>query len=520
MTKKINPNTPIIIGVGQVTEPNIPQGAKFSSAYDLAAEAARRAIANAHSTTPLAPHIDALTAIRLFEDSTRKVAIVNNPLGCSNNVPGSIAERLNITPRELIYAAVGGQTPQRLVNEFSERIFRGENHCALITGAEAIANIKYAIRNGIEADWHETIDEKFEDRWLKNNADNMVSDYEMAHGLFLPVQAYPLFENFYRHKLGHSITRHREFMAQLFAPFTKVAANNQYAQFPTELSAEFLATPAAENYLLSEPYLKWFVAQDSVNQGAAVLLASVGLARELGIPEEKWVYLHGYADVDDVNVVDREDLSVSHAQKLACTHALSAAGKAINEIDHLDIYSCFPIAVTSACNALDIDPFSRALTLTGGLPFFGGPGNNYSMHAIAELVETLRHSPNGSGMIVANGGYLSKHSAGIYSTSAPDAWQPIDNTPAKRAMKNYPKAAVIEQAKGKGSIESYVAAYQRGKAEVGYVFGRTDGKAERFIAKVKLGDESTLEQLFAQDPIGAPIAVSNNEGINYFTFES
>ena len=308
-------------------------------------------------------------------------------------------------------------------------------------------------------------------------------------------------------------------MARLFAPFTTVAANNPYAQFPSELSEEFLATPSAGNYLLSEPYLKWFVAQDAVNQGAAVVLSSVGLARELGVPEDKWIYLHGYADVDDVNVVDRADLSVSHAQKLACEHALAAAGKSILEIDLLDLYSCFPVAVTSACSALGIEPFSRPLTLTGGLPFFGGPGNNYSMHAIAEVVEQLRKAPQSTGMIVANGGYLSKHSVGIYSASVPKEWQPCDSSVTNGAMHEHPKATVIERAQGHGTIESYVAAYHRGVPKAAYVFAKTVNH-ERFIAKIRDCDEANLKQLFDQDPLGFPISVNHENGINYFQFGS
>lgn len=517
MTPDIPANTPIIIGVGQVQEPSTPKGENFSSGIDLAAEAARRAIANTATTSTIEKHIDALTAIRFFEDSARKIAIVSNPLGASNNVPGSIARRLNINPADLIYAAVGGQTPQRLINEFSERIHRGENNCVVITGAEAIANIKYAVRNGVEANWHETIEQECEDRWLKNNADNMVSDYEMAHGLFLPVQAYPLFENKYRRQLEHTIDGHREFMARLFSPFSKVAASNPYAQFPLERTEEYLANPSADNYLLSEPYLKWFVAQDAVNQGAAVVLSSVGLARELGIPEEKWIYLHAYADLDDTNVVEREDLTVSHAQKLACEHALATADITIEDIEYLDIYSCFPIAVTSACSALGIDPFSRSLTLTGGLPFFGGPGNNYSMHAIAEIVERLRKNPTSNGMIIANGGYLSKHSVGIYSAAAPEHWRVCDSSEIKNAMTKYPKAKVIETPQGGGSIESYVATYQRGNPKLAYIFARNSNN-ERFIAKVKDGDSTTLKRMFDEDPIGNPITVSTEDGCNYFEF--
>ena len=517
MTTPVADNTPIIIGAGQVVEHSPPPSGTCSSAYDLAALAAQRAIDNAASAQAIAPRIDALTCIRLFEDSTRKIAIVSNPLGASNNVPGSIASRLNISPRTLVYAAVGGQTPQRLVNEFCARIYAGENSCALITGAEAIANIKFAVRNGLELDWNETVAGDFEDRWAHNNADNMVSDYEMAHGLFLPVQAYPLFENYHRHNMGADVAAHRRKMATLFAPFTKVAASNPYAQFPSELSEDFLATPSADNYLLSEPYTKWFVAQDAVNQGAAVLLRSVGVARELGIPEEKWVFLHGYADADDLNVVERPDLAVSHAQRLVCQHTLDVAGKNIEEIDHLDIYSCFPIAVTSACAALGIESHTRQLTLTGGLPFFGGPGNNYSMHAIAEIVEKTRQRPGSWGMLIANGGYLSKHSAGVYSTTPTPSWHPISSDGLAQTMQEAERVKVIEHADGEAQIETYVAAYRKNRPDLGYVFAR-DGAGSRAIAKIRTGDETNLRQLFEHEPIGRKIIIEHEDGINYFRF--
>lgn len=55
--------------------------------------------------------------------------------------------------------------------------------------------------------------------------------------------------------------------------------------------------------------------------------------------------------------------------------------------------------------------------MTGGLPFFGGPGNNRSMRAIATMVSLLRARPGGYGLVTANGGLLSRHATGIYSTT-------------------------------------------------------------------------------------------------------
>ena len=520
MTKLLD-NTPIIVGVGQCVSRETPTPENVLSALDLAGEAGRRAITNAGATVDIRNEIDVLTVSRLFEDSTRKVAIVTNPFGGTNNVPGSIARRIGINPKENIYCAVGGQTPQRLINKYSQSIHRGETSCVMILGAEAIANIKHATRNGFDVDWNEEIDEEFTDLWPKNNADKMVSDYEMAHGLFLPVQAYPLFENVWRSKSGHSREQHRQVMGKLFSSFTKVAAANQYSQFPTERSVDYLATPAEENYLLSEPYTKWMVAQDAVNQGAAVLLTSVGKARQWGIPESQWVSLHGSGDCDDVNVVDRPDLSVSYAQNLAVGRALESAEKSIGDIAHIDAYSCFPIAVLSACIAMGLDPATdRPLTLTGGLPFFGGPGNNYSMHAIAEAVDCVRAHKGTFALVIANGGYLSKHSAGVYGPVTAGQWRSADSSDLKQQLDDHGQAPVTQSPSGAAVIETYVATYQRRVPTVGYVMGRQASDGSRFLARVDDGDGETMATLFDSDPLGRSITVNGDNDVNTFQFNT
>ena len=518
---KVNDNTPIIVGIGQSVSRETPTPQNTVSALDLAGEAGRHAIADTDASIDFSTEIDVMTVSRLFEDSTRKVAIVSNPFGGSNNVPGSIAQRIGIVPKENIYCAVGGQTPQRLVNQMSERIHRGEIGCALLLGAEAIANIKHATRNGFDLDWNEEIDEDFTDLWPKKNADNMVSEYEMAHGLFLPVQAYPLFENVWRHKFGHGIAEHRQVMGKLFASFTKVAAANKYAQFPVERSVNYLATPTADNYLLSEPYTKWMVAQDAVNQGAAVLLTSVAKAREWGIPESRWVSLLGSGDCDDINVIERPDLSVSYAQNLAVGRALESSEKSIDEIAHIDAYSCFPIAVLSACTAMGIDPVTdRQLTLTGGLPFFGGPGNNYSMHGIAEAVSRVRTVPGSHALVIANGGYLSKHSAGVYGPVPTGDWRASDSSDLKQHLEDNGRAVVTESPNGRGVIESYVAAYARRKPGTAYVIGRQTENDQRFLATVAPEDDETMATLFNSDPMGRAITVDGSGEVNSFRFAS
>lgn len=507
-------STPILVGGAQYVDRNAPSPATSLSPADMAAEVARRALADAGASGDLAARVDVLAVARLFEHSVRDTVMWPNPFGCSNNMPWSVARRLGIRPRRAVYAEVGGETPQRLVNQLAEDIHAGTVRAAVLTGAEALATIRNARRAGVELDWHEEVDGEFEDLWPD---DPMASAYETAHGITFPIQVYCLFEQALRAELGLSQGAYRERIGRIFAPFSAVAAANPYAQFPDARSAAFIATPSAENFLLCEPYTKWMVAQDAVNQAAAVVMTSVGQARELGIPESHWVYLRAYADVDELPVVRRPRLAGSHAQGLALGRALADAGIEIDDIAQIDLYSCFPVAVTSACEHLGIDPEGgRALTLTGGLPYFGGPGNNYSLHAIAEVVARLRGDGAEHALIAANGGYLSKHSVGIYAAQPGAAWQPRSSAAERRAVKAASDIVVAEVAEGAGRIESYAAVYARGEPSGGYIVGRLAADERRFLAVMEPDSEAARALLFGEQPIGMPVQVRHAEGINYF----
>ncbi|MEX2480001.1 MAG: acetyl-CoA acetyltransferase [Gammaproteobacteria bacterium] len=507
-------STPILVGAGQYVERDPPVPGRSLSPADMNAEAARRALAHAGASGDLAAVIDVLAVARLFEHSVRDTVMWPNPFGCSDNMPGSVARRLDIDPRRKIYAEVGGETPQRLVNQMAEAIHAGEVRAALLSGAEALATIRQAQRSGVSFDWNETVEGEYEDLWPEAP---MTSPYEFRHGITFPIQVYCLFEQLRRHELGLTLDAYRERIGRVLAPFATVAAANPYAQFPEERSADFIATPSPANFQLCEPYNKWMVAQDAVNQGAAVVMTSVGVARSLGIPEANWVYLRAYADVDDRLVVERPRLATSEAQGLALRRVLDDSGLGVADLTHIDLYSCFPIAVTAACEYLGIDPEAgRALTVTGGLPFFGGPGNNYSLHGIAEVVVRLRGEPQAHALVAANGGYLSKHSVGIYSGQLQEAWQ-LRSSAAERAAMQQPSGVVVaEVAEGAARIESYAAVYARGKPSGGYIVGRLQADDRRFLAVIEPDSDTARSRLFEAEPIGSPVTVRHADGMNYF----
>ena len=507
-------HTPILVGAGQYVDRAPPTLEHSLAPVDIAAEAAHRALDHAGAVGDLRAMVDVLAVARLFEHSVRDRVLWPNPFGGPNNLPRAVAQRIGVKPRRALYSEVGGETPQRLVNQMAEAIHAGEIRAAVVTGGEALATIRKATRAGLQFDWREEVNGDFEDLWPDGE---MISDYEARHGLAYPIRVYCLFEQVLRHELKLSREQYRARIGQVFAPFSAVAAGNRYAQFPEVRSAHEIATASSANFELCEPYTKWMVAQDAVNQGAAVVLTSVALARELGIPETHWVYLRAYADVDDQVILNRPRLATSHAQALALKRALDDSKLAIADIPLIDLYSCFPIAVTSACETLGIDPTGpTALTLTGGLPFFGGPGNNYSLHAIAEVVARLRHLPGAHALVAANGGYLSKHSVGIYSSALNEPWQPRSSAAERTAAKRPTEVTVVERTEGLAVIESYAADHGKGDQAGGYIVGRLQADNRRFVACMQPGSDAARALLFSADPIGTPVRVSSVEGLNYF----
>lgn len=489
---EIDPRTPILIGVGQAAERIDDADFQGLSPIDFAVEAARAASADTGAEpSAVIEAIDTIAATRQFESST---PIAQAPLGKSTKYPLSVAGRLGATPRRAVLEVVGGQSPQHLVNEFSREILAGRSDTVLLAGAEAISTVRHFEKAEEKPDWSddpEDADGVFEDRGF--GLKGLVTMAEVAHGLATPALQYGILENARRAKLGQSRADYALAMGELFAPLTKVAAANPYSAAPEEHSAETLSTVTESNRLIADPYPKYLVARDQVNQAAAVLMTSVETARQLGIPEEKWVFLQGQADLREADLFQRADLGEAPSAPAAVNHALDVAETSLDDIDFFDFYSCFPIAVANITETLGLSPEDpRGLTLTGGLPYFGGAGNNYSTHAIAEAVNRVRERPGSRALVSANGGLLSKTSVGIYSTT-PSPLRPDDSASLQREIDAAPAPETVAHPNGWATIETYTVNYTR-KGDIGIVIGRlADGR--RFLSQVAKGDDELMAAL-------------------------
>lgn len=438
----LDPRTPVIVGAGQVTQRAEPADAL--EPVDLIAEAARLAAEDAGAP-----------ALLRAVESVRTVALLSwryvDPAAL-------VAQRIGATPRETAVSTMGGNSPQTLVNKTSLAILRGELDVALLGGAEAWRTRMALRKSDAKPDWT-TEPAGTAPATVLGDELPMNGPGETARGIVMPVQIYPMFECALRAAAGRTWTEHRDHIARLWARFSEVAADNPFAWVQEPRSVEDIRDPSPENRMVGFPYTKLLNSNNDVDQSAALLLCSVEAARRFGVPEDRWVFPWSGTDAHDTPFVsNRVDLHSSPAMRVAGRRVLELVDLGVDDVAHLDIYSCFTSAVQIAADEIGI-PIDRQLTVTGGLTFAGGPWNDYVMHAIATMVGLLRDDPETVGLCTANGGYVTKHAFGVYSARPPAQdfqWQ--DCQEEVDAVGQRPAA---DDHEGDVTVEAYTVVHER-----------------------------------------------------------
>ena len=413
--------TPVLIGGGQAMLRARVEGDKVlgPSPLDLMQQSVAAAWKDA-GIEAANDQVDALGLTRLAMDTIANGEDRNSQYA---NFPGALAEKIGASAdAKLLLTEGGGSSPQKLINILAERIARGELSCAVAAGAEALDTQTKRYRQGVSPQWEDAECGSQRPAWENTGSPRASgTDHERKHKLVAPVNCYPLYAHGLAARDGQNSAEHRRQCAELFAGFSKVAASNPFSWFPQERSAQEIAEVTEANRMIGLPYTKYLNAVMQVNQGAAVLICSYRKAMELGVSKDKVVFLHGCAEASEIwNQTERVDFISSPAIRSAASKALEIADIGPGKLRYLDIYSCFPCAVQIACAEIGLEPRTGdQLTLTGGLPYFGGAGNNYALHGVVEMLKRLRADPGSYGLVNANGWYLTKHAVGIYSHHGP-----------------------------------------------------------------------------------------------------
>ena len=428
----IPPRTPVLVGAGQFKQrPENPVEALEPVAMMAEAVAAADDDAGAPGLASRATHTWAVKGAWPYGDPA---ALLNERFGAVGTTGLSTD---------------GGNTPQSLVNLACARIAAGEADVVVIAGAEGIWSRRRARRAGERIPYTDqadaTPDERLGKDVMMNNA------IEAERGVRDPINLYPVFESAFRASRGESMDEHRDRVAAMWEKFNEAAVANPYAWVRTPMSAEEIRNPSATNRLVGFPYTKSMNSNWDLDLAAALIVCSAEAAAAAGVPADRWVFPHAGTDGRDTDFVsNRGDLHSSPAIRVAGRRAMELAGVGPDDVEHVDLYSCFPSAVQISATELGLG-LDRDLTLTGGLTFAGGPLNNYVTHSIAAMAGVLRENPGSIGLCSANGGYLTKHAFGVYSTEPPadgfrhqDCQEEIDRFPSVDLDADYTGDATIE----------------------------------------------------------------------------
>jgi acetyl-CoA C-acetyltransferase len=495
----VDPRTPVIVGVGQVNQ-RTDDGDPPGEPIDLIEAAARAAELDSRASGVLA----ALESVRIV-----------SMLSWRYYDPGAlVADRLGADVRHTMYSGAGGNTPQALVNRTATDIAAGHVDIVLIGGAEAWRTRMSFRATGEKPVW--TSQDASEQPTETFGGDlQMMDPRELARGIALPVQVYPMFEQALRGKVGRSLDDHTVLVSELWARFSEVAAGNPAAWIQRKYTAEEIRTVTADNRMIGFPYPKLMNSNNAVEQGAVLLMCSADAAARLGVPRERWVFPHAGTDAHDTySVSERGDMHSSPAIRVAGARALSLAGVGIDDVAHVDIYSCFPSAVQIAADELrlPVHDDTRPLTVTGGLSFAGGPWNNYVTHAIAAMAGVLRDDPGSVGVCTANGGFLTKHAIGVYSTEPPASgfrWEDVqDQVDAVASVRS-----AVGEADGPVTIETWTVMHDReGAPENGFAAARLDDGTRAWGTTQ---DPDVLKAMTVEDFIGKPAHLSTDGQLTF-----
>ncbi len=478
-------STPVLVGISHL-EQRFQDFATAKEPVELMIDAVKAAAEDAGSSELLnATSVRVIKGIWGYQNPAKAVA---QAIGCPN--------------AQTALSPFGGNFVQSVLNVSALDIQSGAHDVIILTGAECGNTQAKAAKASHDLGWAELPGTP--DLQIGEEKD-MRHDAERAIRLGRPIQIYPIMETALRSELGMGVDEHMRHISELWAGFSAVAANNPNAWIRDAKTAEEIRTISTINRPVSFPYPKFLNSNSAVDQAAALILCSEEKAKALGIAREKWIYPWAGSDAQDhFHFSTRDNLHSSPAIRLAGKKCLEMSDMNVDDIDLVDVYSCFPVAVQIASRELGLNT-SKPLTVTGGLTWAGGPLNNYVMHSIVRMAQLLREKPGQKGMITANGGYITKHAFGTYSTDRPE--QPFQHANLQDQVDALPKREVVMNNTGQGVVEGYSVMYGPKGLDKAFVATRLpDGRR----AWGTSNDADVLQSMTTEEFVGRPVTLTDS----------
>ena len=473
---------PVIVGVGQHTQ-RTNDGEPVLEPAVLIAEAARRALDDAGK------QLHRVGSVRLLQ-SRSAVGYRNAPL--------LAAEFAGVRADEYLIVEGGGESPGAALLAAADAISSGAHDSVLLLAGEAWNSHMRARRSGTSMPLTQQASDVSPPA-KQGSMIEFVHPAERELGIERPIQEYPLFEQSLRAARGRSVVDHQEHLGRFLARMSAAAQKNPYAWDRSVHSAEEIATPSASNRMVGSPYTKLMVSNEQVDMAAAMLVTSAEWADAHGVARDRWVFPLAAARGEAPLISNRFALHESVLVRAVGGEVQRLGGRPCTDAAHIDLYSCFPSAVQIQAAELRLDD-SKPLSVTGGMPFSGGPWFGYSMHAFAAVVEALRSEPGSLGLVGANGGAMSKLVLTLLSTQPTEFFR---HCSAQKSIDAAPRREVAIHYRGAATVESATVMHGRGGVpEQGIVAALLpDGRRAWGIVR----DSSQVAAMLHEDVLGAPV---------------
>jgi acetyl-CoA C-acetyltransferase len=490
-----DPRSPCLIGVARHTwhPADVPDGAP--EPLDMWEQMARAAAEDALGGSGTAELLGTLQSIDVVYSQSWQY----------DDPAARLAERLGATPARGNYSGIGGTIPEVLADDVAAHMLAGDLDLALIVGAEALATVRRLTKAGQEPQWSFAPDTPQPFPMTLNFYPS-----EISHSVFQAFLTFALFDNARRAHLGRSPAGHRAALGRVLAPLTEVAAASPHAWFPIARSPAEIITATPDNRMVAYPYTKLMTSIMDVDMAAGLLLATAEKADALGVADDRRVYLRGWGYAEDPeHVGDHLELFRSPGMQVASQAALAGAGIGIDQVAHLDLYSCFASSICFALDALGLaeDDHHPRVTETGGLPYHGGPGSNYMTHSLAAMAEALRADPGSFGLTSGVGMHMQKHAFGLWST-APG---PVTPPPA-RATTAWPKL-IDDVAEGAATVATFSVLHGRDGEPASALLVCDLPGGRRAYATLD-GGPLAFEEIERDELIGRQVSLTSSDGVN------
>ncbi|MEO1968525.1 MAG: acetyl-CoA acetyltransferase [Sphingomonadaceae bacterium] len=488
---------PVIVGVGQVNDrPETPQDGL--DPVGLMAEALRRADRDTGGD---------------WLDRCDSLAVVSQLAWPQlNPLDGTLADTLGIAPAHREQTPMpNGDSPIRLLHEAANRIGAGEASVCVVVGGEAL-------RTAGQLAALQPREDASKPNALRDATHRVRKGYAQSHGLVVPVDVYPLYENAGRAARGETLAEGQAESGNLWAGMSRVAVGCEHAWLRKPATAEEIVTPSTSNRSIAFPYTKLQVANASVNQGAGFIVTSFAEAKRRGVAEERLVFIgHGAAAHESENFLERDGFAASPSLAVSIERTLALNGVTADELDLVELYSCFPCVPKMARRVLGW-PLDKPITVFGGLTFGGGPIGNYMSHAVCCMVEQVRdqQGPNQAirGLLFANGGYATHNHTILLSSEPTGAAFPQDfDYQAEADARRGPIPELDRSYTGSATIETYTVHYARdGSPKLATIVARTP-KGDRTLAVVPGKDTPLIEWLTSgeHEPVSTPGRIARSD---------